>query len=167
MTLYEFINKTENSRLIFGKGEIRILKKQLLGISLTQSEKNRLSRSIRPKLEFVKDCSVYKNDFDVKKGSEINHLIEQLKDVISEDILKKKIKRIFLFGSFIQNKMSYDSDVDIAIEFKEITKREGYFFKNRISQKISPIIDISILNFMQENIKNEVLSNGKLLFENK
>ncbi len=49
MGMLQFLKKNENTRKIFGVRELKIIEKQLLGINLTQSEKNRLSRDIRKK----------------------------------------------------------------------------------------------------------------------
>ena len=54
MSLIQFLKKENNARKIFGKRELKIIEKQLFGLNLTQSEKNRLSRDIRKKLEFIK-----------------------------------------------------------------------------------------------------------------
>ena len=42
LELKEFLINNKNARKIFGKTEIEIILKQLDGITLTQSEKNRL-----------------------------------------------------------------------------------------------------------------------------
>src|SRR3989344_6873754 len=95
--LLKFLKTNENSRKIFGKRELKIIEKQLLGVALTQSEKNRLSRDIRPKFSFVKDSSRFEKEFQLKKGSVIRNLIKEAKEIILEDILFRKIKRIILF----------------------------------------------------------------------
>ena len=165
MTLYEFIQKEESALKVFGKAEIQIIKKQLSGISLTQSEKNRLSRSIRPKFDFIKKCSVYKEEFEIKKGGEIYKQLEILKEKILLDEIGRKVKRIIVFGSFAENKMSTTSDVDVAIEFYEIDSREASLFKKRILSVKKDIFDISIFNELPKNIQKEVLSNGKIFYE--
>ncbi len=53
MDLSQFLKKTPEARKIFGQRELKIIEKQLNGISLTQSEKNRLSRDIRYKISAV------------------------------------------------------------------------------------------------------------------
>ena len=63
--------KNKDARKIFGKRELKIIEKQLQGISLTQSEKNRLSRDIRKKFEFISKVSGFKEEFKLKKGAYI------------------------------------------------------------------------------------------------
>ena len=165
MTLLEIIKNNEDAKLIFGPGELRIIKKQLLGVKLTQSEKNRLSRNIRPKLNFIKKCSLFTDEFEVKKGGEILKQIEIIKDKILLDKKGKEVIRIFIFGSFVENKMSMDSDVDLAVEFKEINKKEASLFKRRILFEANKILDISVFNMLPKNIKKEVSNNGKTIYE--
>ncbi|MBU1973972.1 MAG: hypothetical protein KKH52_01090, partial [Nanoarchaeota archaeon] len=85
MALLNFLQKNELSRKIFGKRELKIIEKQLRGISLTQSEKNRLSRDIRLKFEFIKDCSRFQDEFKLKKSSINKKLIEEAREVILAD----------------------------------------------------------------------------------
>ena len=168
MTLYDFIKKnTKLARKIFGKVEIEIIKKQLRGINLSQSEKNRLSRDIRPKFEFIKKCSVFKDEFDIKKGGDIYKKLDKLKNQILLDDLGRKINNIYLFGSFVENKMSNNSDVDIAVEFDEITLKKASLFKKRFSNKLEGIFDLSVYNNLSESMKKEVKKNGRLYYSNK
>jgi predicted nucleotidyltransferase len=167
MTLYEFIKNEPSAKIIFGKGEIEIIKKQLLGQKLKQYEKNILSRSIRKKFNFIKKCSVFKEEFDVKKGGEVYKQLEILRDWMLLDQIGKNIKKIYIFGSFVENKMSSNSDVDIAIEFNEIDKKEISKFKKRILEQKKDLFDISIFNNLPINIQSEVKKNGKVFFENK
>ncbi|MFW6014515.1 MAG: nucleotidyltransferase family protein [Candidatus Nanoarchaeia archaeon] len=164
MTLYNFIMENKNASLIFGPGEIRIIKKQLKGVNLTQSEKNRLSRSIRPKLKLIRECALYKDEFDVKKGGEIIKQMENLRDELLRDKLGRRIKKIYLFGSFVENKMSMDSDVDVAIEFDRISKRDASLFKKRIIAQAPSMLDISVFNMLSDKFKQDILKNGKIFY---
>ena len=74
MNLIDFLKKSKDSRKIFGAGELKIIEKQLLGINLTQSEKNRLSRDIRKKLGFIKEASRFEEEFILKKGDIVYNL---------------------------------------------------------------------------------------------
>lgn len=165
MTLCYFIKNEPLATTIFGKAEIKIIQKQLLGINLTQSEKNRLSRNIRPKLKFVKACSVFKEEFELKKGGEVFQQIEQTKNVLLLDALSRKIKRIFVFGSFIENLMTESSDIDVAVEFSEISKKEASLLKKRIITQLPKLIDLSIFNTLPEKIQENILKNGKTIYE--
>ena len=81
LMLKELIN-SKNARKIFGKKEIEIVLKQIEGMRLTQSEKNRLSRDIRPKIDFIKQATEFKNELDLKKNLENLKLIENAKNII-------------------------------------------------------------------------------------
>ena len=87
---------TDDARRIFGKREIKIIEKQLMGVALTQSEKNRLSRDVRKKLEFIRKAARFEDEFGLKKGAEIKRIIDDSKDVLLSDPMSRKIEKIFL-----------------------------------------------------------------------
>ncbi|MBU4284158.1 MAG: nucleotidyltransferase domain-containing protein [Nanoarchaeota archaeon] len=166
MSLLRFLNSSKNTRKIFGKRELKIIEKQLLGINLTQSEKNRLSRDIRQKLEFIKEASRFSEEFKLKKGSETKKIVEEAKEVILNDILFRKIKEILLFGSLIENKFTFKSDVDIAVKFDKITIKESAIFRKRISGKVNQKVDVQVYNHLPSKIKKEINNKGKILYKN-
>lgn len=165
MELIEFLEKNENARKIFGKREIIIIKKQLLGVRLTQSEKNRLSRDIRKKLEFIKEISKYEENFQLKKGAQTKEEINRIKEHILESQYSLKIKRIFLFGSTIENLRTLKSDIDIAVEFDKIDSNEASKFE--IKFNYDKEIDVKAYNILPEKIKKEIKEKGKIIYERK
>ncbi len=162
--LYEYRN--QNTRKIFGKRELKIIEKQLLGINLTQSEKNRLSRDIRKKLEFISKASKFEEEFKLKKGIEIKKIIEEAKETILEDISFKEIKQIILYGSAIENKLTFESDIDIAVKFDKISLKEATLFRKRILGKVNKRVDIQVYNYLPKKIKIEIDTKGKSLYKN-
>ena len=166
MSLLRFLNSSKNARKIFGKRELKIIEKQLLGVNLTQSEKNRLSRDIRQKLEFIKEASRFSEEFKLKKGSEIKKMVEETKEAILNDILFRKIKEILLFGSIIENKFTFKSDVDIAVKFDKITIKESALFKKRISGEVNQKVDVQVYNHLPSKIKKEINNKGKIIYKN-
>ncbi|HRZ85256.1 MAG TPA: nucleotidyltransferase domain-containing protein [Candidatus Paceibacterota bacterium] len=165
MNLLQFIKKNENTRKIFGVRELKIIEKQLLGINLTQSEKNRLSRDIRKKFDFIKEISKYSYALDLKKGSVIKERIEKAKELILSDKLEKKIKKIYLFGSSVKNERTFRSDIDIAVEFDEIDNLEAGKFRLRILGEFDKTIDIQVFNVLPDKIKNSIIKNHKVLYK--
>jgi predicted nucleotidyltransferase len=165
MGLINFLRKNKDSRKIFGKAELKIIEKQLNGISLTQSEKNRLSRDIRKKFEFIKEASKYSEEFNLKKGSENKKIAEEAKEVILGDELCKKVKRIILFGSIVENKASFKSDIDIAVDFSGISSEEATRFRLRAASKLPEKADIQVFNLLPDKIKKEINEKGKILYE--
>ncbi len=165
MSLLKFLKKNENTRKIFGQQELKIIEKQLKGINLTQSEKNRLSRDIRKKFLFIKEISKFENEFHLKKASEIKKLILEAKEVILFDKLKKKIKKILLFGSAAENKMTFRSDIDIVVIFDEINKKDAGKFKIRILGRVNKKVDIQVYNTLPKKIKNEIDKKAKVIYD--
>jgi len=166
MDLIQFLNQNPEARRIFGQRELKIIEKQLNGINLTQSEKNRLSRDIRKKLQFIKDISRFQSEFAIKKAQSVNKLIQEAKEIILEHSFRNKIKKIILFGSAVENKLTINSDIDLAVEFQNITKKEAFEFRKNILGKIPDKIDLQVLNFLPEKIKKEIINNHKVLYKN-
>ncbi len=165
MDLIRFLVENKNSRKVFGRREIKIIEKQVKGVKLTQSEKNRLSRDIRIKLEFIKECSRFSNEFKLKKGAEIKNLIDEVKEEILNDKLRNKIKEIWVFGSFVDNTMTFRSDLDIAVLFDKISLREATLFRMRISRNFSEKIDIQVFNVLPEKIKKSIIEKHSLIWK--
>lgn len=161
MGILELI-KDKGMRRLFGQQELKIIEKQLLGVNLSASERTRLSRDIRPKFEIISELSNFKHEFDLKKAQEIKFLIDEAKEIILES--SKKIKRIFLFGSSIENKLRLDSDIDIAVEFKEITKTEATKFKINVQGKLNKKVQLTIFNILPDKIKKEILERGRVIY---
>ena len=166
MVLLKIITKNENIRKIFGKREIVIIQKQLLGVKLTQSEKNRLSRDIRKKLEVIKILSQYNEEFEVKSGAEIKRRIKDSVDIIINSKYHSKIKNIILFGSTVDNTRTLLSDIDLSGLFRDINKEEATRFRLDIMSKLDDNIDIQVYNILPEKLKEEIDKKGKILWTN-
>ncbi len=168
MNLLQFLkeNKTE-ARKIFGKRELKIIEKQVKGVNLTQSEKNRLSRDIRKKLRFIKSISKFEDEFDLKKGREIKRKISNAKKEILNHKLKSRIKKIYLFGSAVKSEMALKSDIDIAVEFEKIEKREAFNFRKEILGNVPDKIDVQVFNFLPKKVKESIKKNHKILYKRK
>lgn len=166
MNLIQFLKSNGNTRKVFGERELMIIEKQVNGINLSQSEKNRLSRDIRKKFQFIKEVSNFQSEFDLKKADLINKMIQEAKENILNHPLRNKIKKIILFGSFVENKLTIKSDIDIAVEFSEITKKQAFDFRKNILGKVSNKIDIQVFNFLPEKIKESIIKRYKILYKN-
>jgi predicted nucleotidyltransferase len=166
MKFIDFLTRDQLARKVFGKKEIEIIKKQVFGVNLKQSERNRLARDIRKKLEFISKASKFSEEFNLKKGDEIKKLIDDTKEEIFKDFLFNKIKKIILFGSHVKNEASLKSDIDIAILFENISKEEAGKFRKRVSGAVSDKIDIQVFNVLPKKIKTEILKEGEILYKN-
>src|SRR3989344_3392362 len=123
--LGQFLRQNRNAMRIFGKKELEIILKQLDGLSLTQSERNRLSRDIKPKLAFIRDISRFENEFELKKDQDAKKIIEKAVQLILNDKLKDKIQAVLLFGSHSKGIITPRSDIDICVLFDEVEKEEA------------------------------------------
>ncbi len=160
-----FIKKNPLTRKIFGVREIVIIQKQIAGINLTQSEKNRLSRDIRPKLKFILEASKFRDEFELKKGSENKRMIMRALEIIKRDKDFHKIREIWLSGSIVKNQMTIRSDIDIVVLFDKVGKGGADNFRLRILGWVDDKIDIQVFNVLPEKIKKSILKSHKVLYK--
>mgnify|MGYP001585396062 CR=1 FL=1 len=165
MALLKFLKDNENTRKIFGKRELEIIFKQLDGMPLKQSERNRLSRDIKPKFEFIREVDNYKDEFNLKQNQNNKKIINEAVKTILEDELKEKIISILLFGSSADKSFTRKSDIDICVIFKEVTLKEATNFRIRISGQLSKKVDIQVFNVLPMKIKKEIAKNHKILYK--
>ena len=132
MSLLQLLKEDKDARKIFGKRELTIIEKQLYGLTLTQSEKNRLSRDIRKKLRFIQKLSRFEEEFFVKKGAIIKKIIDETKEMILEQPFKGNIEKIILYGSVVENKLTFRSDIDLVIKFKKINSQEAGLIRKQL-----------------------------------
>lgn len=163
--LSEFLKQNKNARKIFGKRELEIISKQLEGLPLTQSERNRLSRDIKPKLEFIKEISKFENEFELKKDANNLKLIDKAVRLILQDELKDRIKAIFLFGSHVGGIVTKRSDIDICVVFTNISLEDATKFRIRILGNFSAKADIQVFNTLPQKIKRSIARNHKVLYK--
>jgi len=164
MNFVTFLQTNTGARTIFGKRELVIIQKQLWGVPLTQSEKNRLSRDIRKKFQFIKNISKYSEEFEIKKGARVKEIVQDTLTLIKEDQAFKKIKRILLYGSTVDNTRTPMSDIDIAIEFTTTTNSEATIYRKRISGKVHEKVDIQVFNTLPIKIQTTITKNLKVLY---
>mgnify|MGYP001589189252 FL=1 len=166
-SLFNTIKTKKELRKLFGVRELKIIEKQLWGFKLTQSEKNRLSRDIRKKFEAMKILAPFSDEFNLKKGHEINRIISETKEIILESKWKDKIKEIWLFGSAVKNEINFRSDIDIGVLFKgKIDNKEAAEFRIYISGRSHSKVDIQVFDVLPEKIKSSILKNHKVLYKN-
>jgi len=165
--LLNFLKKNKNTRKVFGKRELKIIEKQLNGVDLTQSEKNRLSRDIREKFRFIKEVSGFEDEFELKKGRIVEERISEAVEVIKEHSLFRKIKDIVIYGSIVEKRFHLFSDIDIAVKFDKINLKEATKFRMEVAGRLPEKIDVQVYNVLPEKIKKEIDKNGKSVYKKK
>jgi len=166
MELINVIKKPELRR-IFGEKELKIIEKQLMGVNLMPSERTRLSRDIRKKLEAVQLLSNFISEFRLKRGVYLRKLIIEAKNEITKHPLFPRVKRIIIFGTAAENRLRLGSDIDIAVEFDKINNKEAFKFRLDIMKNADKKIDIEVYNTLPKEIKDEIDKRGKTIFEKK
>jgi len=166
LKLKNFLKTDKNARKVFGKREIEIIIKQLEGQNLTQSERNVISRNIKPKLSFIKEASKFKDEFKLEKNQDNKMLIEKAKGVILNHRSKDNIGSILLFGSFADKTFTKRSDIDICVLFKkDISLDDAAKFRIDILGELPDNIDIQVFNILPQKIKKSIALNHKVLYK--
>lgn len=167
LRLKNFLKNSRNARKVFGEKELEIVFKQLDGMRLKQSEKNRLSRDIKPKLEFIKEIAEFKEEFKLEKNQDNKKLIEKAVETILNDESKHNLKAILLSGSFADNSFTNRSDIDICVVFRtNPSLKEATEFRIRVSGQLPKKVDVQVFNILPQKIKREVARNHKVLYQN-
>ena len=165
MGLLELVKHEKEMRRLFGQQELKIIEKQLLGVGLSPSEKTRLSRDVRPKFEIIRKINNFEKEFSIKKAQEIKFLIEEAKEILLISKVPSRVIRIFVFGSYVENKMRIGSDIDIAVEFKKVSLKEATKFKLEMQGRIDKKIQLNVFNILPEKIIREILNKGKVIYD--
>ncbi len=166
MSLLNLLKHNKNARKIFGKKELDIIFKQFEGIQLTQSEKNRLSRDIRPKLEFIKEASEFRDEFRLEKNQGNKKIIEKALAAILNDKIKENVLAVLLFGSYSDKTATKRSDIDVcAVLKKNISLREATLFRMRIARALPEKIDIHVFNALPQVLKRNIARNHQILYK--
>lgn len=166
MSFLSILKKQDSIRKIFGRREIVIIEKQLLGINLTQSEKNRLSRDIRKKFEAIRELATFSREFNLKKGANIKKIIEEAKETILETIPnKKKVSKIVLFGSAAERKLTFRSDIDISVEMETESALDEAHIRKELMGRVPDRVDIQMYHLLPDKIKKDIQSKGRIIYE--
>ncbi|MBI2651907.1 nucleotidyltransferase domain-containing protein [Candidatus Woesearchaeota archaeon] len=165
MIFKEFLKTNKNARKIFGKKELEIISKQIDGLTLKQSERNRLSRDIKPKLAFIREISKFEDEFGLKKDQDARKIIYKAVNVILQDKLKDKIEAILLFGSRVTGIVTPRSDIDVCVVFDNIEKEDADRFRIRILGNFSTKVDVQVFNVLPQKIKRSIASSHKILYK--
>ena len=95
----------------------------------------------------------------------MKNIIKEVKEEILNNDLSKDIKKIILFGSAVDKKFTFRSDIDIAVVFDKISLKDATLFRKKILGRVSQKVDIQVYNYLPEKIKKEINKKGKALYE--
>ena len=91
-------------------------------------------------------------------------MVQETKEIILNDKLSKDIEKIILFGSLVENKLTFNSDIDLAVKFKKINLRESTLFRKRILGRTNKKMDVQVFNFVENKIKKEIEKKGVVIY---
>jgi predicted nucleotidyltransferase len=86
---------------------------------------------------------------------------QEIENVISENMpyLKQKygVKKIGLFGSFVRNEETINSDVDILVEFERSIGWDFFDLQDFLEQKLGTKVDLVTPLGLKPRMKDKVL----------
>ncbi len=91
-----------------------------------------------------------------------SEIIEQIKTDFGK--FKNKVLAVLLYGSYINGKSTQRSDIDICIVTGNIKKAKEIYQKTLSIQAKNPKYDIHIFELLPLYIKNEIITNNKIIF---
>jgi predicted nucleotidyltransferase len=131
---------------------------------LTPSEKTRLSRDIRKKLQAIKELSRYREEFKLKKSQEIKLITQESEEIILNK-LGDQVDEIILFGSHAKGDNLKDSDIDLVIKLKK-TNISSTKLRAQLSGNLNEKVDIQIYSALPKKIQKEINKTGKKIYKN-
>lgn len=100
-------------------------------------------------------------------------MTEDILKIIKDNILLELrdisgVDAVYLFGSSVNGKITGSSDIDLAILFSEnkTVDIDRLDIMSRLSSAAGRDVDLVILNDASPLLYHEILSTGKLIFEN-
>lgn len=91
---------------------------------------------------------------------------EQIYQALRKEPEKHIIKKISLFGSYLNASANKDSDVDILIEF---SKPIGIFhlvaMQRRFSEHLNKPVDLITPGFLNKRFRNDVVNKSEKIYE--
>ena len=96
------------------------------------------------------------------------YLKTMITSAIDKSSLKKDIKKVSLFGSYVNGKPREDSDVDLLVEF--FPKAEIGFFnfigmKDDLERFIGKHVDLLTAESLSEYFRQDVLRQAEVIYE--
>ena len=152
--------------IILSDREKKIIEKKMTGKKLSQTERNRLSRSIRPKLREISKIDskqiLEKIDYNPKSISIENKITRVIKETL------KDVDSIILYGSAIQTNYHEYNDIDIMIVIKEKITPEYQKYKKiselkKILKESQIVSDIEIIS--KDSLINGYKNSPTLIYQ--
>ncbi|MEK6960916.1 MAG: nucleotidyltransferase domain-containing protein [Nanoarchaeota archaeon] len=165
MNLINLIRQDPDVRRLFGRKELAIIEKQLMSVQLRPSERTRLSRDIRKKLDAVRKLARFQDDFKLKKGGQIKKMVDDAREIILKSRWFPRIRRIILYGSVVKGDATLHSDIDIAIDLMSADQADATLLRKELSGRIDERIDVQVLNVLPEKIKKAAILHHKVVYE--
>lgn len=92
----------------------------------------------------------------------------KIKEAIKRDPLQSEIKKVSLFGSYVNGVPRKDSDIDLLIEFMP-SARIGFFklaqIKRNTEQFVKKSVDLLTPEAISEFFREQVIKEAEIIYE--
>lgn len=93
--------------------------------------------------------------YQSKNAKYIKDKLKKVKSILQN---KYKVKKIGIFGSFVNGTITKKSDVDILVEFKEPIGWEFIDCKEYLENILKRKVDLVTINALKPQMKNTILN---------
>lgn len=99
----------------------------------------------------------------------ISYLSEQIVQFMEELSQNEKVKRLIVFGSRACGDFEKFSDLDLAVDAPELTKKEWLFLKEQAYYYVRTVLQISLVHFAHNpmRLQERIIKDGVIIYGKK
>ncbi|WP_199624850.1 nucleotidyltransferase family protein [Paenibacillus alkalitolerans] len=87
--------------------------------------------------------------------SDVERILKEQKAFLKE---KYYVKRIGIFGSYVRDEQSEESDIDLLVEFSKPVGFEFFDLKDYLEELLKKPIDLVTVNALKPLIRDEIMA---------
>ena len=145
---------------------LRVSKTTAKKVVLQLVEEGFLNKEILGKIWRISCNQNHDYNFTYKISWNLTLVLESFILKAVHDILRNP-KAVILFGSYRKGDDNEKSDIDIAVEFGNINKKDASLFRVHVLGRVNDKIDVQVYDVLPEKIKKEIDKNGRIIYERK
>lgn len=89
----------------------------------------------------------------------LNEILSRLREILPHITQKYKVSSIEIFGSYVKNEQSNDSDLDLLVSFSKVpTLLKFIELKNYLSDKLQVEVDLVMKDSLRPRIGQNILN---------
>jgi predicted nucleotidyltransferase len=87
--------------------------------------------------------------------TDVERILKEQKDFLKE---KYFVKRIGIFGSYVRDEQSEESDIDVLVEFSKPVGFEFFDLKDYLEELLSKPVDLVTVNALKPLIRDDIMA---------